>query len=570
MTAGATPGDELARLSAETWDRNLATHPEFATSIGDRRFDDLLRPNGPGTLEAEAERLRAELEATRAIDPRRLRPDDVVTQAALLDLLGYELDLVESGLEAWAVDPLDGPQVQFLNIPSYQPIRTRDEVDALVARWRAMPGWLDRHVETARDALKRGIGAPAALVRGVVAELDDLLSTPVTEWPLVAPAEAVGSVLSGPDAVRAAGDIRATVETAIRPAFGRYRAFLVDELGPVARGGDRPGLRAVPGGEEAYARAVRAHTTLDTSPEEIHRIGLAEIERIDREFEALGGEIFGTTDRHVAIRRLRSDPELHFGSGPEVLAVAKASLARANAAIPAWFGRLPRADCVVVEIPDHEARHSTIAYYRQPAADGSRPGSYYVNTSEPSTRPRYEAEVLAFHEAVPGHHLQIAIAQELEGLPAFRRLAGPTAFIEGWGLYTERLSSEMGLYSGPMDAFGVLSFDAWRASRLVVDTGLHALGWSRDEAIAFMADHTALAQNNIVNEVDRYLAIPGQALAYKLGQLEILRLRDQARAALGSRFDIRSFHDVVLGQGAVGLGPLASIMERWLREQAGR
>jgi len=206
---------------------------------------------------------------------------------------------------------------------------------------------------------------------------------------------------------------------------------------------------------------------------------------------------------------------------------------------------------------------------REPAADGSRPGSYYINTSEPETRPRYEAEVLAFHEAVPGHHLQIAIAQELDDLPTFRRLSGPTAYIEGWGLYSERLSAEMGLLSGEMDRFGIASFDAWRACRLVVDTGMHALGWSRDRAIAFMLEHTALAENNVTNEVDRYLAMPGQALAYKLGQREILRLRDAARAALGAGFDIREFHDVVLGQGAVGLSTLAVVVEAWIAGRRG-
>ncbi len=218
---------------------------------------------------------------------------------------------------------------------------------------------------------------------------------------------------------------------------------------------------------------------------------------------------------------------------------------------------------------EHEAKYSTIAYYRQPAADGSRPGSYYINTSAPETRPRYEAEVLAFHEAVPGHHLQIAIAQELADLPAFRRLGGPTAYVEGWGLYSERLSVEMGLLSGDMDRFGVASYDAWRACRLVVDTGLHAFGWSRDRAIAFMREHTALAENNIDNEVDRYLAMPGQALAYKLGQREILRLRDDARAALGSGFDIRAFHDIVLGQGAVGLSTLGVVVRDWIADRSG-
>ena len=233
--------------------------------------------------------------------------------------------------------------------------------------------------------------------------------------------------------------------------------------------------------------------------------------------------------------------------------MAEASLARANAAIGDWFGRLPVAPCEVVPMPAHEEKHSTIAYYREPAADGSRPGQYYINTYAPETRPRYEAETLAFHESVPGHHLQLAIMQELTDLPDFRRFNGCTAFIEGWGLYTERLSEEMGLLSGELDHFGILSFDAWRASRLVVDTGIHALGWPRQRAIDFMTAHAPLGLNNIANEVDRYIAWPGQALAYKLGQLELLRLRAEARARQGHRFDIRRFHDVVLGEGALPL-----------------
>jgi uncharacterized protein (DUF885 family) len=251
---------------------------------------------------------------------------------------------------------------------------------------------------------------------------------------------------------------------------------------------------------------------------------------------------------------------MYFGSRQEVFAKAETALDRARAAIPGWFGILPVSACVVVPIAEHEEKHSTIAYYRQPAVDGSRPGQYYINTSEPETRPRYEAEALAYHESIPGHHLQIAIAQELTGLPDFRRHLGPTAFFEGWGLYTERLADEMGLYSGDLDRIGVLSFDAWRACRLVVDTGIHALGWTRRQAIDFTLEHTALAENNVSNEVDRYIVWPGQALAYKIGQLELLRMRDEARRDLGPAFDIRAFHDAVLGNGALGLKPLGQIV----------
>ena len=283
-----------------------------------------------------------------------------------------------------------------------------------------------------------------------------------------------------------------------------------------------------------------------------------------REFVELGARLLGTDGLAETLRTLREDPALHFATREEIEASARASLERANAAIGDWFGRLPKAPCEVVVMPAHEEKHSTIAYYRDPAADGSRPGQYYINTYAPETRPRYEAETLAFHESVPGHHLQLAIMQEVTELPAFRRFNGSTAYIEGWGLYTERLSEEMGLLSSETDRFGVLSFDAWRAARLVVDTGMHALGWTRQQAIDFMVEHTALGENNIANEVDRYISYAGQALAYKLGQLELLRLRSEARERQGDRFDIKRFHDAVLEQGALPLPVLRAVVERTL------
>jgi uncharacterized protein (DUF885 family) len=285
--------------------------------------------------------------------------------------------------------------------------------------------------------------------------------------------------------------------------------------------------------------------------------------------ETLGKKLFNTTDRRDLLHRLRTDSSLYFASRAEVEEKARSALARASSTISNWFGRIPEVGCEVVRMSDHEEKNSTTAYYRQPAADGSRPGRYYVNTSAPETRPRYDAEVLAYHESIPGHHLQLAIAQELQGIPNFRKYSGVTAFVEGWGLYAERLADEMGLYSSDMDRIGVLSYDAWRACRLVVDTGMHAKNWTRQEAIDFMLKNTALAENNITNEVDRYITWPGQALAYKVGQLEILRLRDEAKRQLGNNFDIRKFHDVLLGNGAVPLEVLRQIVARYVKERNG-
>ena len=563
-TLASDPHLALLDIADEAWTGSMATSPLYATAIGDRRFLEALSPNGEGATERETERLRDLVQRVRAIPAGRLDRADRVTRSALLDDLRHRLGLVESGVDRWAVDPLDGPQVDFLNVASYQPLATEADGRAAVERWRAMGPWIDRHVERLRASAAAGLVAPRALVDSVVDELDDLLAQPDETWPLSEPARVERPDWSATARSRFREDIEAAVRDTIRPAFERQRALLADELRPIARPDERAGLSHVPGGGEAYRRLVAAHTTLELVPEAIHATGLAEVARIDAEFAELGAELLGTSGATAALGRLRQDPALRFATRDEVRTTAESALRRATDAIGGWFGRLPQAGCEVVVMGDHESKHSTIAYYRQPAADGSRPGQYYINTTLPETRPRYEAEVLAFHEAVPGHHLQIAIAQELAELPAFRRFGGPTAFIEGWALYIERLSDEMGLYSGPLDQFGILSFDAWRACRLVVDTGLHALGWTRPQAIDFMLEHTALARNNIVNEVDRYLAIPGQALAYKLGQLEISRLRSEARASLGEAFDIRAFHDAVLGDGAVGLETLRVVVRDWL------
>jgi uncharacterized protein (DUF885 family) len=336
---------------------------------------------------------------------------------------------------------------------------------------------------------------------------------------------------------------------------------------PAARSGAQIGVGALPDGAACYAALIRHHTSEQPTADELHELGLAHIARIDEEFRVLGKRAFGTAKLDKILTRLRTDPKLYFETEQEVENFARASLHAAEAAAPKWFGRLPQAPCEVRRIPDYEAPYTTIAYYRQPTEID--PGIYFINTFAPTTRPRYEARVLAIHEAVPGHHTQVALAQELSDAPAFRRHGGTTVFVEGWALYTERLADEMGLYETDLDRLGVLSFDAWRASRLVVDTGIHAKGWTRAQAIEFMLAHTALAENNIVNEVDRYVGWPGQALAYKYGQIELLRLREQAKAELNDRFDIAGFHDVVLGAGPVTLPILRGRVAAWIRAQDG-
>ena len=552
---------ELDRLAEEFWDATLAADPAQGTAIGDHRYGDRLSDISPAGR-ADLARRFEEIQAAVAALPGESEPEAGLTSAALTQAVGGRLAKLGADAHSYTVDAMNGAQTSFLDVPSYQPLRDVADGESMLARWWAMGPWVDQQVAQLRRGVAEGRAPVAGSVRRVIAQLDELLARPLEDWPLLAPLKAEHAGWS--DGAWRAFEVglAGAVRDGLRPAFVRYRAYLADEVLAGARDEAHVGICHLPGGAETYASLARAHTTSDLLPQEIHDIGLAEIARIDAEITELGGRELGTPDLAGALARLRGDPSVHFATADEIVAVAEASLARAVAAIPEWFGRLPRARCEVVRMQPHEEQHATIAYYREPPEDGSRPGRYYINTYAPQTRPRYEAEALAFHEAVPGHHLQVAIGQELDQLPSFRRHADTTAFVEGWGLYSERLADEMGLYSADLDRIGMLSFDAWRASRLVVDTGMHALAWSRGQAIEFMTAHTALAPNNIANEVDRYIGWPGQALAYKIGQLEIRRLRSEAEAALGALFDIRRFHDAVLGHGGLPLSVLGESVAR--------
>ena len=583
MTIGAEgtdtgAGDEneraarLGEVADAYWAATIEFEPVLATAIGDRRFDDRMPDPTPEAAASQRRRLATLLDEADALGPVEALPGGArMTWSTLREALLGGIASLESGLRDWNVDSLEGVPAGLLVIADFQRVDSPTAAALLIDRWHAMARYVDAHAATLRSSLADGRVAATPTIDRNLQLLDGLLAEPVDRWPLVttprASAGEAGPAFSAAERDHFAAELLAVTADEIRPAFARQRAFLADELRPAARPDTAPGMGHVPGGLEGYRGLIRYHTSLDLAPEAFHATGLAEIARIDAEIEALAGRVLGTHGLAEAIERLRNDPVLGFNTREEVLESGVEALARANAAMPAFFGRLPKAPCVVVPMGPHEEEHGTIAYYREPAADGSRPGQFYLNLAYPETRRRFEAEPLAYHEAVPGHHLQIAIMQELDDLPTFRRHLGVTAFVEGWGLYTERLADEMGLYSGDLSRLGVLSFDAWRASRLVVDTGMHALGWTRDQAIAYLTEHTALATNNIANEIDRYIGLPGQALAYKTGQLEMLRLRADAQARLGANFDIRGFHDVLLGSGAVPLTTMAELVGGWVEAQ---
>ena len=566
--AGAAPSADLARLCDEYWQGYLEAHPTAATGLGDKRYDDRLENITPAGIAAEEKRLTAVLTRARAFDPAGLSAAEQLTRSALITQVEGDLAAIGCHFEEWVVDPLGGPQVEFMNLPDYTSIETPQDAASFVKRCRAMGRQIDDQIANLKTGLGKGKTASRDAVIKVIDQLDHLIDSPTESLAVWKPATEPRRGWSPAERDGFGRDLRVAIEVALRPALVRYRELLKTQVLPVARPPEKAGLAAMPDGIECYERMIRVHTSLDMGAEEIHRLGLDQVARFRHDLAELGQKVFGTSDIATIQKRLRADTAMHFRTAEEVESKAREALARADAAVPLWFGQVrPEARCEVKVMGMHEAPYSTIAYYRQPSADGSRPGSYMINTWKPETRPRYEAEALAFHESVPGHHLQIAVAQEMAGLPEFRQHQGVTAFVEGWALYTERLANEMGLYSGDLDRLGMLSYDAWRSCRLVVDTGLHAMGWTRQQAIDYMIENSCLAENNIVNEVDRYLTWPGQALAYKLGQLEILKLRDEARQRLGDAFDIREFHDVVLGSGAVALPVLDQQVRAWITQQ---
>jgi uncharacterized protein (DUF885 family) len=438
----------------------------------------------------------------------------------------------------------------------------------LIARYKAIPDYIDGAIASLEQGKAAGLLPNQQSLARTIEIIDDELSRMPKDWALLRPVHDPHPDWSTLELSIFKEDAHATVRDLVRPAFIAYRDFLHGVLLPVARPADKAGIGHLPNGAACYAASIRRETTLSLSADEIHQIGLLELARIHAEFSVIGQRVWGEPDKTALFQRLRTDPDLVFDSPTAIHQKAIDALAKAKAAMPKWFGILPKTDCVVVPIPDYEAKYTTIAYYRPPTPGGAKPGEYFINLSAPTTRPRFEAEVLAYHESIPGHHLQIAIAQERHGLPAIRRHLRSTAYVEGWGLYTERLADEMGLYTSDLDRLGMLSFDAWRASRLVVDTGIHAKGWSRARAIQFLSENTPLASNNIDIEVDRYISWPGQALAYKLGQRAMNKLRAQAETSLGEAFHLPSFHDQILAVGAIPLPALQRHIDRWIASSA--
>lgn len=559
-SAGVTDA-RLTALLEDHWEFTLESSPTWATQLGDHRFDAKLDDNSASARDRRIKKSEAFLARARRVTA--LNETDALTRDVLVRQLEDGLAVEACRFSDWSFSARSNAFTFAADLGREHPIPDKAAADALVSRYRGLPKYIDTELRNLQTGLDDKLVANRVSVEKVIAMIDGELNLPEAEQALLAPAREPLPHLSEADATTLRSQLAGEVRGPIRAALQRYRAFLSGDILPKARGEGKEGLFALPDGLACYAARARQETTTSRTADDIHQTGLDELDRIHAEMLVLGERTLGTNDLPGLLARLRDDPALRFTTREEVEAKAESALAKARAAIPGYFGVLPKGECVVKAIPDHEAPFTTIAYYWPVAPDGSAPGVYYVNSYQPETRTRFDAEVLAFHESIPGHHLQIALAEEAPALPSFRKNAGFTAYVEGWALYTERLADEMGLYSGDLDRLGMLGFDTWRASRLVVDTGIHTMGWSREEAIAFMLENTPLARNNIENEVDRYITWPGQALGYKVGQLEISRMRREAEASLGARFDLKGFHDVVLGGGALPLDLVEARVRRW-------
>jgi uncharacterized protein (DUF885 family) len=555
MSVAVDPNAAVNDLADRFWDGILERDPMWATILGDERFNDRWPDLGPDGRAADEAAYRSTLAEARDIPADGLEPEQVITRDLMMLVCENQLAALDQKQYQLAVDHMSGPQVWPAEMAQYQPGDTPERVEQLLARYAVYPSLIEQYVGTLDEGIADGRTSAITPVRRAVEQIERLLGMAPADHPAASMAQ-----VSDDDRDR----VVTAVEEHVYPALRRLRDYFAQTYEPAAR--PEPGLSTTPGGEEAYRLAIRTQTSLKTTAEEVHAFGLADLEAIEAEKDEIARRL-GHADRHVLRQALATDPSNHTSDPAALVALAQEQTDRAYAEAPNYFGRLPSANCYVKAVEPYREAESPPAFYMPPTLDGSRQGQYYINTYHPAERQLHKIAAITFHEATPGHHFQIGIEMELKGLPAFRtlgaRLAG-TAYVEGWGLYTERLADEMGLYADDRERLGMLDAQSFRAARLVVDSGLHAMGWTRQRAIDFMHERGSLPPVDAEIEVDRYTVWPGQALAYKLGQREIERARAAVSEQMGDRFDLRAFHDEVLGHGSLPLMTLTREIAGWV------
>ena len=561
-SADAAATRQLHALFDARWEALMQTYPEWATFVGDHRWGDRLHDASPAAIAAEFDAARQVLAQARAIPRQGLSARDRTSLDIFVHGLEERLRTEPFvGYRSMSLGALGGFQTGFAGLLRAVPVTNREQVEQALARMAAYPRRVDQELVLLREGLALRWVPPREVLERVLAQIDGQLAPALDQSPFFDPFTRLGKDIPAAeqDALKARG--RQAVDEQVLPALRRLRAFVADEYWPAAP--PSGALGTYPGGADVYAHEVRSNTTTELGPAQIHAIGLRELARLRGEMEAVMKEVKFEGDFAAFVKVLNTDPKF-FHTGPEALLAGYRDIAkRIDPELPKLFAELPRAPYGVRAMPAHQGSDAA-EYYDGPALDGSQPGWFNANAQAWKTRPIWGMETLVAHETVPGHHLQIARAVELGELPKFRRGGGFTVYGEGWALYAETLGFDLGLYKDPYSRFGHLQWQAFRAARLVVDTGIHAMGWSRQRAIDFMVERTGEKPDFVASEVDRYMSWPGQALAYMIGQLKIVELRDRAKVRLGERFDIRKFHQVVLDQGSVPLPMLERAVDDWL------
>ncbi|HMG70072.1 MAG TPA: DUF885 domain-containing protein [Gemmatimonadaceae bacterium] len=565
--AGLSDSARLHRLFDLDWEYSNVVYPEYATYSGYPGQNDRWTDLSTGAIKRRQATVVTELGVVRAINRARLNAPDQLSYDIFKRGLDEAIDGTRFPRDLTPVSQLDGPQYSASTINAMPAASVKDYADIL-ARLRALPTWIDQVIALLDSGAKRGVTPPRITLRDVPAQVGNLIPEDPLKSALLSPFTKFPAGIAESDRARLRAEAVRVYNEQDRPAFQRLQNYLTTRYLPRAR--ETIGMNALPDGAAWYAYNVKVQTTTTRTPREIHDLGLAEVKRIRAQMDSLIRSTGFTGDFAAFTSMLRTDPKFYYTDSATLVRAYRDITKRIDPELPKLFGTLPRLTYGVSTIPSYAAPSQTTAYYQQGSPDSHRAGQYFVNTYKLDTRPKWEMEVLTAHESVPGHHLQIAISQELEGVPEFRRYGGYTAFVEGWALYSESLGPELGLYTDPYSKFGQLTYEMWRAIRLVIDTGIHSFGWSRQQAIDYFKANSAKTENDITVEVDRYIVWPGQALAYKSGELEIKALRKYAEQELGTRFDIRAFHDQVLGQGGLPLDVLDTRVRAWVAAQKNR
>ena len=556
---------KLLQLFDDEWQYELRTSPETATAYGDKRYNDRLFDPSPAALQSDLEQRRKFLSQFEAIDPAGLPEQDALSCKLMVRNLRQDLEEVKFKPWETPISQFGGPHTYIIDLVTLTPFSDVKDYENYISRLHQIPRLFEQLTANMRQGINDRIMPPRFLLEKAAAQTEAIAKVTADASPFRKPVEKFPTSIPAADQERLRLAVVSAIQSDVIPAYRKLADFMAKEYAP--KGRTDPGVWALPDGDARYRFAVQKLTTTDLTPDQIHEIGLKQLAETEKEMLELAHQL-GFKDIASLNDHIRKDRSMYATSGQQLFDLYTKYARQMEARLPELFGTLPKNKLIVIPMDEFRAKDAPPADYTPGAADGSRPGRINVNEFNPQQRLLLNLEAIAYHEGVPGHHLQFSISQELPELPAFRRNGDYTAFTEGWALYSERLGKEIGFYQDPYSNYGRLENEMWRDIRLVIDTGVHSKHWSRDQMVEYFHKYTAMDEPNIQTEVDRYIAWPGQALAYKLGQLEILKLRDEAKQKLGAKFDVKAFHDEVLGKGPLPLDVLDSQVEHWIAEQA--